>query len=110
LYSSCPKGIAVDPSEDLLFAAGQDCRIRAWSLRTGQPLYPPVSSPSESSSSNSRAAGGLSRAVDDVNPFVTTFDSPIVALQVTEEREGMCLWAASADFLHRYDLGQRAEQ
>jgi WD repeat-containing protein 21A len=48
--------------------------------------------------------------VDDVNPFVTTFDSPIVALQVTEEREGMCLWAASADFLHRYDLGQRAEQ
>ncbi|THH03903.1 hypothetical protein EW145_g5916 [Phellinidium pouzarii] len=31
-------GIAIDPSSSFLFAAGQDRRVRGWSLRTGEPL------------------------------------------------------------------------
>ncbi|KAH8114711.1 hypothetical protein DFH11DRAFT_1855309 [Phellopilus nigrolimitatus] len=31
-------GITTDPSQDFVFAAGQDRRVRGWSLRTGRPL------------------------------------------------------------------------
>ena len=77
--------MAVDPQEQFLFAAGQDRRIRLWSLRTGGP---PLVSP----------AGGLQWPYDD----------PIRALQVVEEEEGgMVLWAASGTALHEHKLGQR---
>ncbi|KAF5361030.1 hypothetical protein D9756_004994 [Leucocoprinus leucothites] len=36
-------GITTDPTSTLLFAAGQDCKIRGWSMRTGEPLLPPLS-------------------------------------------------------------------
>jgi len=78
----------------MLFAAGQDCRIRAWSMRTGAPLTPADNPP-------------LSKSC---NPFSTVFSEPICALQVTEEGEeaGTSLWAASGRNLHQFHLGQRA--
>jgi len=93
-------GIAIDPSEDFLFAAGQDCRIRAWSLRTGAPLL-------------SSHAPTPPRLADDfepnwTNPLTTVLDKPAVVLQFTTEKAGLCLWAASGAHLYRFDLGQRS--
>ncbi|KAG2155918.1 uncharacterized protein EDB93DRAFT_1247559 [Suillus bovinus] len=77
--------IAVDPHEQFLFAAGQDRRIRLWSLRTGgAPLISPAS------------------------VFQKPFEDPIRALQVVEEQEGVLgLWATSGAALYKYNLGQR---
>lgn len=36
VFVSLFQGIAADPTSTFLFAAGQDRRIRAWSLRTGE--------------------------------------------------------------------------
>ncbi|KAG2342166.1 hypothetical protein BDR05DRAFT_1026920 [Suillus weaverae] len=77
--------IAVDPHEQFLFAAGQDRRIRLWSLSTGGP---PLVSP--------------------VSVFQKPFENPIRALQVVEEQEGVLdLWATSGATLYKYNLGQR---
>ncbi|KAH7927769.1 hypothetical protein BV22DRAFT_1031392 [Leucogyrophana mollusca] len=89
--------LAIDPSEDFVFAAGQDRRLRVWSLRTGgDPLYPDRSPPFASSS----GAG-------ERNLFDNIFDSPINALQVSEARDGICLWVTSHTDLYQYHLGQR---
>ncbi|PPQ69911.1 hypothetical protein CVT24_003245 [Panaeolus cyanescens] len=78
-------GLAVDPHEEFLFAAGHDNRIRGWSLLTGQPLF---------------------------NGYNPTFDTesvhPICALQVTEEPgiAGSTLWAAADRDLYQFHLGQ----
>lgn len=90
------QGIAVDHDQDLLFAAGQDCRIRGWSLRTAAPLLPPLTSSSTS--------------VSHDNPFSTKFSQPVSVLQVTQElgSAGTCLWAASDQDLFQYHLGQRS--
>ncbi|KDR82519.1 hypothetical protein GALMADRAFT_134123 [Galerina marginata CBS 339.88] len=87
-------GITVDHERDLLFAAGQDCRIRGWSLRTGEAVLPPKSLPN---------------VQHPANPFLTTFIEPVCALQVTEELDeaGISLWAASGRDLHQFHLGQR---
>ncbi|KAG1748732.1 WD40-repeat-containing domain protein [Suillus lakei] len=80
--------IAVDPHEQFLFAAGQDRRIRLWSLRTGGP---PLVSPA--------------------SVFQKPFEDPIRALQVVEEEEGVLgLWATSGAALYKYNLGQRMEE
>ena len=42
--SSFVQGIATSPCQTLLFAAGGDHRVRAWSLLTGQPLSLPSTS------------------------------------------------------------------
>lgn len=77
--------ITVDPHEQFLFAAGQDRRIRLWSLRTGGP---PLVSPA--------------------NVFQKPFEDPIRALQVVEEQQGVLgLWATSGAALYKYNLGQR---
>ncbi|KAK0464340.1 uncharacterized protein EV420DRAFT_1760387 [Desarmillaria tabescens] len=69
-------GVAVDPCEDFLYAAGEDGRVRGWSLRTGGDAFWNVPGP-----------GSL---------------EPIVALQVTKEkRDGICLWAAGGRVLGR---------
>ncbi|KAF4617340.1 hypothetical protein D9613_005797 [Agrocybe pediades] len=88
-------GIAVDERHDILFAAGQDCRIRAWSMRTGVLLTPPT-----------RRDGIMT----DYNPLSAVFSDPVCALQVTEENgeAGTTLWAASGRNLHQFRLGQRA--
>lgn len=80
--------IAVDPHEQFLFAAGQDRRIRLWSLRTGGP---PLLSPA--------------------SVFQKPFEDPVRALQVVEEQEGVLgLWATSGAALHKYNLGQTMEE
>lgn len=80
--------IAVDPHEQFLFAAGQDRRIRLWSLRTGGP---PLVSPA--------------------SVFQKPFEDPIRALQVVEEQQGVLgLWATSGAALYKYNLGQRMEE
>ncbi|KIJ62608.1 hypothetical protein HYDPIDRAFT_30208 [Hydnomerulius pinastri MD-312] len=82
--------IVTDPSEDILFAAGQDRRIRLWSLRTGgPPLVPELPD------------------LTHQTAFQHQFEHPVRAMQVTEERDGMCLWAASGTELYKYSLGQR---
>lgn len=80
--------IAIDPHEQFLFAAGQDRRIRLWSLRTGGP---PLVSPA--------------------SVFLKPFEDPVRALQVVEEKEGVLgLWATSGPALYKYNLGQRMEE
>lgn len=88
-----PQGIATDPAQDFLFAAGQDHRIRGWSLRTARPLDPPTPS-----------------AHAPASPFAAPFARPIVALQVTNEggAAGRSLWAAADHDLYQFHLGQRA--
>jgi WD repeat-containing protein 21A len=86
------QGIAIDPDQDFLFAAGQDCRLRAWSLRTGLPLF-------------------SEKLPDDrVNVFGSLFPSPISALQVTtsEVANSLSLWAAYDHNLCQFPLGQRS--
>ncbi|KAF9221595.1 hypothetical protein BS17DRAFT_785022 [Gyrodon lividus] len=79
-----------DQSENILFATGQDRKIRLWSLRTGGP--PLVSS-----------GTGLAHQT----AFQHQFEHPVRAMQITEESEGMCLWAASGSELYKYSLGHR---
>ncbi|KAG6833451.1 hypothetical protein H0H87_006817 [Tephrocybe sp. NHM501043] len=82
-------GIALDPSREFLFAAGEDRRIRGWSVHTGRPLIP----------SSSQGSGG--------HPFATVYSDVVETMQVTAEREGLCLWAGFDHTLHRIYLGQR---
>jgi len=94
-------GIAIDHDQDILFAAGQDCRIRAWSLRTTAPLLPPLTTRSSSSSSTHATS---------TNPLSAKFSQPVRVLQVTQELDsaGTCLWAASDRDIFQYHLGQRS--
>ncbi|KAK0244057.1 WD40-repeat-containing domain protein [Armillaria nabsnona] len=74
-------GTAIDLGEDFLYAAGDDGRVRGWSLRTGGDAFWDIPGPGSA--------------------------EPIVAMQVTEEkRDGTCLWAAGGRVLGRYYLGQ----
>ncbi|KAG5636495.1 hypothetical protein H0H81_007829 [Sphagnurus paluster] len=85
-------GIALDPEQQFLFAAGEDNRVRGWSVETGAPLLPssmPVSPDDRS------------------NPFAAVFPGVVEALQVTSEPEGTCLWAACDQQLYQFYLGQR---
>ncbi|GLB38232.1 putative protein modification by small protein conjugation or removal [Lyophyllum shimeji] len=85
-------GIALDPDQKFLFAAGEDNRIRGWSIRTGDPLLP-----SSSSSISSYSP----------NPFAMVFPGVVESMQVTAEQEGLCLWAAQDQTLYQFHLGQR---
>ncbi|PPQ70617.1 hypothetical protein CVT25_011983 [Psilocybe cyanescens] len=87
-------GITIDHERDLLYAAGQDRRIRAWSLRTGAPLIP---QPSERCTTK------------HANPLATTFSDSIYSLRIANElsKEGVSLWAASGRELYEFHLGQR---
>ena len=92
------QGIAIDHDQDILFAAGQDCRIRAWSLRTAAPLLPPLTCSSTPFS-------------HVTNPFSAKFSEPVRVLQVTQEElgsGGTCLWAASDRDIFQYHLGQHS--
>ncbi|TFK25640.1 hypothetical protein FA15DRAFT_693701 [Coprinopsis marcescibilis] len=124
-------GLAIDHEADLLYASGQDCRIRGWQLSTGEALRPPLPSPTPSTSS----PGYQTRSIQNFsNPFLATFEDPIEVLRVSpmthsgqrrsdvddsietagedQERvgsvpEGACLWAANGRDLWRWNLGQR---
>ncbi|KAI0357498.1 hypothetical protein OH77DRAFT_106624 [Trametes cingulata] len=83
-------GLAIDPSEDFVFVGGGDNRLRAWSLRTGQPLHTETASLQSSPGRN---------------PLHATFALPIRAIEVVTEDEKTSLWLGSNTFLHRVDLG-----
>ena len=85
------KALAIDPSEDFVFAAGQDKRIRVWSLRSGEALLPP-------SRSNTVGLG--------TNPFDMEFSLAVMTMQITEESGGMCLWMAADRDMFKFHLGQ----
>ena len=94
------QGIAVDPTEDFVFAAGQDRRVRGWSLRTGQRIAAdPI---------NSRAAASLWREAppEQTRLFDVLFDEPITTMQVTTDGAGPCMWAACGGELYRMPLGR----
>ncbi|KAF8677818.1 hypothetical protein AX14_004782 [Amanita brunnescens Koide BX004] len=94
-------GIAIDPDERFLFAAGVDRRIRGWSLSTGAPIQPPAF---EDEDTDTIASPDDTHKLS--NPFQSVFSHPVQAMQVTQERRGLCLWAASDEDLYRYHLGQ----
>jgi len=96
-------GIAIDPNEQFLYAAGEDCRIRGWSLNTGAPIEPPL--PEEDDISYSTCSDEHERRMN--NPFRAVFPNPVSAMQVTIERKGICLWAVSDEDSYRYYLGQQ---
>lgn len=86
-----PQGIAMDPNQEFLFAAGEDAIIRGWSIQTGHPLSP-----------------SSTRTIDDQrNPFLVVFPNVIESMQVIMEHESMCLWAACDKMLFQFHLGQR---
>ncbi|KAI5980720.1 hypothetical protein EDD15DRAFT_2344666 [Pisolithus albus] len=85
--------IAVDPSENFLFAAGQDNRIRLWSLRSGGPPLAPNTS-------------STPMEFHDLNLLQRDFIHPIRTMQISEEAEGMVLWVGSGSDVFKYSLGQ----
>ncbi|KAH8082025.1 hypothetical protein BXZ70DRAFT_632312 [Cristinia sonorae] len=101
-------GIAVSPCQSILFAAGSDHRIRAWSLRSGDPIDPPSSSPIPESHAP------LHNPSHRPHPslFNDAFPGDIMELQVTgdtggEKEKGLCLWVASGCTVYRYWLGMQ---
>ncbi|KAI0036540.1 hypothetical protein K488DRAFT_81987 [Vararia minispora EC-137] len=98
-YDEIPQPIAITPSQDILFAAGMDNRIRAWSLRTGAPLSP--STPPPTSTSLITRSGNLSRS----NPLLAQFQEPPSALQFAEIEGRTCLFAGVDDQLFQWTLG-----
>ncbi|EGO24052.1 hypothetical protein SERLADRAFT_439356 [Serpula lacrymans var. lacrymans S7.9] len=76
----------VDPAEEFIFASAQDSRIRAWSLRTGELIHPSLSSTTSTSAGPSSPSSPINWIT---NPFETAFTSPVQALQVAEEKEGI---------------------
>lgn len=80
----------VDPYDRFVFAAGDDGAIRAWSLRTGEPLRHRTSS-----------------SVNIIEG--RTVHHQLKSLQVTEERTSLRLWISDGPFIRSFDLGVRIE-
>ncbi|KAJ7244980.1 hypothetical protein B0H12DRAFT_1235921 [Mycena haematopus] len=98
-------GIALDPFERFLFAAGADHRLRAWALDSGAPVVPSASltAPPPSSSSYPPPENGDAPR----NPFATPFTTPFSSLQVVDEDDGpgQVLWASGGSEVWRWRLG-----
>ncbi|KIK69673.1 hypothetical protein GYMLUDRAFT_152143 [Collybiopsis luxurians FD-317 M1] len=105
--SVSPKlGICVDPWQDFLLAAGEDCCIRGWSIRTGKALHSESDAAAEStfdSVTRSDDWGDFERLR---NPFKARFPAPVSTMQITEEGDNLCLWVGCQQTLYRYFLGQ----
>ena len=84
-----PQGMAIDPPEDFLFAAGQDNQIRGWSLRNGHALEPPLS------------------ASPEHNLFSRIFAHRVHAMQITSNTPSV-LWVGSGTSLECFELCKRA--
>ncbi|KAF7422807.1 hypothetical protein PC9H_010966 [Pleurotus ostreatus] len=98
-------GIAVDPQQNFLFAAGEDGWIRGWSLQTGESLHPPPLSNPGNNGSGPHPADYSGRSL-----LATRFLKPIVSMQIAEEPGGLCLYAAgpggdTLPSVHKYFLG-----
>ncbi|KAJ7486128.1 hypothetical protein B0H11DRAFT_2192519 [Mycena galericulata] len=93
-------GIALDPDERLLFAAGADCRVRAWALGSGAPVVPP------SAVAHSDSSHGTDSEATQRNPFTARLAAPLAALQVVEDGPGPgVLWGGGGGELRRWRLG-----
>ena len=80
-----------------MFAAGDDKRIRSWSLRTGELMQP-----------TNTAEGVPPEAAPDL--LSTIFPGNVSVMQIVEEEDakaGLCLWAGSNHNLYQYYLGQK---
>ncbi|KAH9841761.1 uncharacterized protein C8Q71DRAFT_738699 [Rhodofomes roseus] len=91
-------GLAIDPSEDFVFAAGQDQRIRGWSLRTGKRL------PAQPVNSRAAVSDWHDAPAEKTRLFDVLFDAPVAAMQVARGDEGLCLWAACGGDVYRMSL------
>ncbi|GJJ15767.1 hypothetical protein Clacol_010045 [Clathrus columnatus] len=80
-------GLAIDPSQEYLFSAGQDCRVRAWSLRTGKQIK-------TSSSSHASQNALLNRE----------FSAPVLGMQTTTHRNQNMLWLISGTTFEQYEI------
>ncbi|KAJ7128220.1 hypothetical protein C8R43DRAFT_694937 [Mycena crocata] len=103
-------GIALDPDERFVFAAGEDHRLRGWDLGNGAPLVPPNATTRPSAHHPPRMSLYDSTRNDKLtypprNPFATRFKAPLTALQIVDAGPGMALWAGGADEVWRWRLG-----
>jgi len=116
-------GVAVSPCQSFVFAADDDRRVRGWSTRTGQPIRPSMSIPSnlphDPESVNFTQELALSQGY--YPQFLRDpFPSDITAMQVTDgvgtrqvvdsedamnHDGGLCLWVASGYAIYRYWMG-----
>ncbi|KAJ7816116.1 hypothetical protein B0H13DRAFT_2683553 [Mycena leptocephala] len=99
-------GITLDPAERFLFAAGEDCRLRVWSLDSGAPVKPHALN----SSLNSNSASSFNSAPPSqtsCNPFVKVFPAPLATLQVVNDDNGPApmLWAGGGGEMWHWRLG-----
>ncbi|KAJ7433033.1 hypothetical protein B0H11DRAFT_2209098 [Mycena galericulata] len=98
-------GITLDPHERLLFAAGADCRVRAWALGSGAPVVPPRSDSSSHFTSAPHSHDTDPEAAQR-NPFTARLEAPLAALQVVEDGPGPgVLWGGGGGELRRWRLG-----
>lgn len=89
------QGIAVDPSEEYLFAAGQDSLIRAWSLTSGRPLF----------EDHVDADYKCPHILGPVCLNRLKFERPPQVIKVTEETSGLRLWVNEGQFIRTFNLG-----
>ncbi|KZT40634.1 hypothetical protein SISSUDRAFT_448761 [Sistotremastrum suecicum HHB10207 ss-3] len=92
-------GLALDPDFDFLAAAGQDRIVRAWSLRSGDPIFPEMQSPSDSNDPS----------LSIQSPCNRTFESAITSLALyPEPTTGKpVLLTGSGSQLEIFHMGQR---
>ncbi|KAJ3489992.1 hypothetical protein NLI96_g1762 [Meripilus lineatus] len=111
-------GLAVSPCESMLFAASDDRRVRAWSLRDGTSILG-ASKPHIIEDVKAAPDQDVYRtpAKQPTHPRLLqdAFPSPILSMQVTESTRGdgsgsnnygLCLWAICGPRIYRYWLGQ----
>lgn len=100
---SSPQGLAVSPEHDLLFAASDEHKVNAWSLRTGECIAP-LKETAQSTENRLLSLVPLQKR----SPVLLKepFPSEIPALQVTDGDPGvnheLCLWVASGKGLYKY--------
>ncbi|KAJ7451581.1 hypothetical protein FB451DRAFT_1566104 [Mycena latifolia] len=106
-------GVALDPTERVLFAAGADRRLRAWAVGSGVPVHDTsVYSTRDAPSAGWRAhdasntAGSSSAHADPArSPFAARFPAPLSALQAVDADGGTELWAGGGGEVWSWRLG-----
>lgn len=79
-------GITVDPSNEILLAAGEDRVVRGWSLKSGRPLR-----------------NQITRSTNLLRKF--NIEEEITCMQVTEESDGLRLWVTCGNTIKSFNLG-----
>ncbi|KAJ7819823.1 hypothetical protein B0H13DRAFT_2682440 [Mycena leptocephala] len=100
-------GITLDPTERFLFAAGEDCRLRVWSLDSGAPVKPHALK--LKLELKLCILFQFRSTLTDVvcNPFVKVFPAPLATLQVVNDDNGPApmLWAGGGGEMWHWRLG-----